>query len=174
MWRGLPALPRLSAFPEMNLRLYVDYKGKPGVWFVSLDAANPLAVWGARVFAHLPYFHASMDVRSDGERIQYQSMRIGGERRVAFRATYWPTSDVHEAKLGTFEYFVTERYRLYTQDSAGQLLAIDVHHAPGRCSAPPPTSKKMPSRSRRGSRSPACRCCTSAGGWMSWGGGLSG
>src|SRR5262245_23820541 len=44
MVRGLPDLPGLSAFPEMNLRLYVELGGKPGVWFISLDAANPLAV----------------------------------------------------------------------------------------------------------------------------------
>ena len=38
------ALPWLSVFPELNVRTYVTYKGKPGVWFFSLDAGNPLAV----------------------------------------------------------------------------------------------------------------------------------
>src|SRR5690554_1769026 len=45
MLRPLPDLPWLSAFPELNVRLYVEYGGKPGVWFLSLDATNPLAVW---------------------------------------------------------------------------------------------------------------------------------
>jgi uncharacterized protein YqjF (DUF2071 family) len=130
MVRGAPALPWASAFPEMNLRLYVEYAGKPGVWFVSLDAGNPLAVWGARQFVHLPYFHASMEVRRNGERIHYRSERAGDGPRVAFRATYWPTSEVFEATRGSLAHFLVERYRLYTQDQAGRLLTIEIHHPP--------------------------------------------
>src|SRR5690606_33604111 len=37
--RCTPRLPRLSAFPECNLRTYVIHAGRPGVWFFSLDAA---------------------------------------------------------------------------------------------------------------------------------------
>src|SRR4051794_15783952 len=55
MRRSLPDLPWVSAFPELNLRLYVERDGKPGVWFLSLDAANALAVWAARRLFHLPY-----------------------------------------------------------------------------------------------------------------------
>ena len=46
--RGTIAMPRLSRFPELNVRTYVVRDGKPGVWFFSLDAANRLAVWAAR------------------------------------------------------------------------------------------------------------------------------
>src|SRR5262245_48806069 len=31
--RGLPPLPWLSAFPEINVRTYVTRDGRPGVWF---------------------------------------------------------------------------------------------------------------------------------------------
>src|SRR5258706_3621107 len=58
--RLVPALPRLSAFPELNVRTYVTAQGKPGVWFFSLDAANALAVAAARLTFHLPYFRARM------------------------------------------------------------------------------------------------------------------
>ena len=40
--RGTPALPTLSAFPELNVRTYVKRDGKPGVWFFSLDAGFAL------------------------------------------------------------------------------------------------------------------------------------
>jgi len=33
--RGLPPLPGLSRFPELNVRTYVTYKGKGGVYFFS-------------------------------------------------------------------------------------------------------------------------------------------
>ena len=60
MRRPLPDVPGLSAFPELNVRLYVEAEGKPGVWFLSLDATNPLAVWAARRYFHLPYYRADI------------------------------------------------------------------------------------------------------------------
>ena len=58
--RGLPAMPGFSRLPELNVRTYVTYGGKPGVYFFSLDITSHLAVWGARTVYHLPYFHAAM------------------------------------------------------------------------------------------------------------------
>ena len=130
MRRPLPDLPWISAFPEMNLRVYVELAGKPGVWFISLDAANPLAVWGARRLFHLPYHHASMSVRRIGERVAYRSHRSGTKASVAFEAVYWPASQPYQAKPGTLEHFLTERYCLYAQAPGGILFRTEVHHAP--------------------------------------------
>ena len=46
--RGMPALPGVSAFPELNVRTYVRRDGMPAVLFLSLDAASRLAVLAAR------------------------------------------------------------------------------------------------------------------------------
>jgi uncharacterized protein YqjF (DUF2071 family) len=54
MLRPLPALPGISAFPELNVRIYVEHQGVPGVWFFSLDASNWLAVRAARTFFTCP------------------------------------------------------------------------------------------------------------------------
>lgn len=132
MLRGLPGMPWVSAFAELNLRLYVEVNGKPGVWFVSLDAERWLAVWAARRFFHLPYFHAAMNLRRVDGRIEYRSERRIESNRVAFRGSYWPTGEPYEAKNGTLEYFLTERYCLYTQDRDGVILRADVHHQPWR------------------------------------------
>jgi hypothetical protein len=130
MLRGLPDLPWISAFPEMNLRLYVEHDGKPGVWFVSLDAANPLAVWAARRFFHLPYFHARMSVAADGPYVDYRSMRLADGGRVRFRARYRPTGPPFEAPRGSLEHFLTERYCLYAASPGGALHRVEIHHAP--------------------------------------------
>jgi hypothetical protein len=114
----------------MNLRLYVEMEGRPGVWFISLDATNPLAVWAARRFFHLPYFHAAMELRAEGERIHYVSRRREGAARVEFRGTYWPTTAIYESKPGTLEHFLTERYCLYAQARDGSILRGEVHHMP--------------------------------------------
>lgn len=61
--RDTPALPRVSSFPELNVRTYSTLDGKPGVYFFSLDALNPVAVAVARRLYRLPYFRARMSVR---------------------------------------------------------------------------------------------------------------
>jgi uncharacterized protein len=130
MFGRLPDLPGISSFPELNLRLYVNVDGKPGVWFVSLDAGSRLAVWAARRFFHLPYFHADMNVRDDGRRIHYRSSRRAAGVPVAFTGSYGPVGEPIESKPGTLEHFLTERYCLYTQAPDGAILRADVHHEP--------------------------------------------
>ena len=88
MRRPLPDLPWVSAFPEINVRTYVDIGGRPGIWFLSLDAASALAVWAARRFFHLPYYQATMTLVSDGDAFRYSSVRAGAE----LSASYSPTS----------------------------------------------------------------------------------
>jgi len=78
-FRGLPALPWLSAFPETNVRTYVHQDGKtPGVWFFSLDAARWLACKYARLVFKLPYFHALMRAVRNGAALHYESKRPEG------------------------------------------------------------------------------------------------
>ena len=47
-------------FLETNVRLYVVVDGRPGVYFLSLEAASWLAVQAARLGWGLPYFYAKM------------------------------------------------------------------------------------------------------------------
>jgi uncharacterized protein YqjF (DUF2071 family) len=131
MVRGMPNLPGLSAFPEMNLRLYVELDGKPGVWFISLDADNRPAVWGARWLFNLPYFAAAMTVRREGERVAYASVRRGAGPRVAFAGTYGPASTAPApSRPGSLEHFLTERYCLYSQLRDGRIQRLEIHHLP--------------------------------------------
>jgi uncharacterized protein YqjF (DUF2071 family) len=126
MRRGLPDLPWVSAFPELNVRLYVEHGGKPGVWFLSLDATNPLAVWAARRFFHLPYYRAQMSLRRDGAAYVYASRRPGAE----FNGRYRACSPVEPAVPGTLEHWLTERYCLYARDARGTLWRNEVQHLP--------------------------------------------
>lgn len=126
MRRPLPNLPYVSAFPELNLRLYVENDGKPGVWFISLDAANALAVWAARRYFHLPYWRARMSLTRNGEGVRFRSARRGGGP--AFAAEYRPVGDSFNAAAGTLEAFLVERYCLYAKTRDGRLLRGEVHH----------------------------------------------
>jgi uncharacterized protein YqjF (DUF2071 family) len=126
MRRPWPDVPGISAFPELNVRLYVTHDGKPGVWFLSLDASNALAVWAARQFFFLPYFRAAMSLRYDGELIRYRSRRANA----GLVAEYRPTSAPYYSERGSLEHWLTERYCLYAQAPDGSLRRNEVQHLP--------------------------------------------
>jgi uncharacterized protein YqjF (DUF2071 family) len=129
--RFLPAFPRLSFFPELNVRTYVTLRGRPGVYFFSLDASNPIAVELARRVFHLPYRNATMECSIQGDTVHYGSSRT--DRRAApayFRARYRPVSDPFLAPKGSLEYFLTARYCLYTTDPRGNALCGEIDHTP--------------------------------------------
>jgi uncharacterized protein len=129
--RGLFPVPWLSAFAELNVRTYVIRDGKPGVWFFSLDAANPVAVSIARNWFKLPYFNARMNCAEDGQKIIYSSQRTHPNApSCEFTGTYQPVAEVVIPKPGTLEYFLTARYCLYTADKQGRIYRGEIDHEP--------------------------------------------
>lgn len=127
--RYAPPLPTASYFPELNVRTYVRYCGKPGVWFFSLDASSRLAVFAARTFFHLPYFHAAMKADNDGKAVRYRSQRRS-RQETQFTATYQPTGEVEYATPGTLEHWLTERYCLFAETAGGDFRCGEIHHPP--------------------------------------------
>ena len=112
---GLPPVPGLSAFHELNVRTYVTYQGVPGVWFFSLDANSKLAVWGARRFYSLPYRFAQMTLNRTGKTIHYSSTRLETEFGNAdFKASWTIGTDLPVSQSGSLTHFLTERYCLYS------------------------------------------------------------
>lgn len=129
--RLLPAVPAVSDFPELNVRTYVTAGGKPGVWFFSLDAANPLAVEVARLTFHLPYVHATMRCEPEGDGVRYLSRRGPRVARpAAFAGTYRPTGPAYAAAPGSLEHWLTERYCLYAANRRGRVWRGEIDHAP--------------------------------------------
>lgn len=131
--RGVPPIPGASDFPELNVRTYVTLDGKPGVYFFSLDAANPLAVAGARLSYNLPYFRASMSVsRLDDGTIHYASRRTHeGAPPAELLARYRPVgTPAPPAAPGSLDSFLAERYCLYTVDHRLHVWRAEIHHAP--------------------------------------------
>lgn len=127
--RGLPPLPGTGAFAELNLRTYVIADGRPGVWFFSLDAASRLAVRIARRTFHLPYQDARMNVSLQDNVVRYESRRVG-RPAIDFLARYWPTGKAIRSVPGSIEYWLTERYCLYSADRRGRIYRGEVHHLP--------------------------------------------
>jgi uncharacterized protein YqjF (DUF2071 family) len=127
--RGAPALPWLSAFPELNVRTYVRLAERPGVYFLSLDAGRRLAVMAARALLNLPYYAAAMSVEGRDAAVHYQSARRS-RGRAEFNAIYEPASAPFAASAGSIDYFLTERYCLYHHDRRGRPYRLEIHHRP--------------------------------------------
>jgi uncharacterized protein YqjF (DUF2071 family) len=128
--RGLPPLPGLSWFQELNLRTYVhDDDGEPGVWFYCLDCNQPIATQIARTFFNLNYQHA----RQAGRRAhpdhpaEFYSYRrtTQGESHFRYQATGVPFF----AEPESLDFFLTERYRLFAA-KGNQLSSGRVWHEP--------------------------------------------
>jgi uncharacterized protein YqjF (DUF2071 family) len=128
--RGTLPLPLVSSFLELNVRTYVTLEDKPGIYFFSLDCESPLAVEAARRLYKLPYQWARMSAVRRGEWLDYSSARRDEEPRpFVFEARYRPHGRVTPAQPGSLEYFLTERYCLYTVDD-GDVYRADIHHPP--------------------------------------------
>lgn len=132
---GLPPLPKLSWFLELNVRTYVhDDAGNPGVWFFSLDCNQPLAVEVARRFFHLPYQHAEMRANRAGDLLHYRCRRKSADARDA-EFIYGKPVNPRPAETGTLEWFLVERYRLFSANTRNELFQGMVHHTPYQISA---------------------------------------
>jgi len=118
-----------SNFPELNVRTYVRYREKAGVWFFSLDAASRLAVRAARRFFHLPYQFARMAASFDGESIEYRSQRAG-RPGVQLLCRYKPVGPAVRFRSETLDSWLTERYCLFAANPVGEVFRGDIYHEP--------------------------------------------
>ena len=133
-------LPGISDFMEINLRTYVrDKHNRPGVWFFSLDTANPLGNWIARRFFHLNYRYAETkfikhSFRSYESTVSFPNANMPIQRFKWTESTnnFLPSKD-HES----LEFFLTERYRLFTFSKKNkQLFTGRISHEPYTLNVP--------------------------------------
>lgn len=125
------SIPGTRSFPELNLRTYVRSRrsGHRGVYFFSLDAGSLLAVLGARILFHLPYFPATMSCGTEMNEIRYRSQRWFPRARPAMvEVDYRATGPAALSTPGDLAHFLTERYCLYTTSPAGHLMVGEIHH----------------------------------------------
>lgn len=128
----LPPLPWISRFGEVNVRTYTTIGGRPGIWFLSLDAARAAAVFAARRAYRLPYFQADISIARDGAGgVRYAARRDSRDSpAVGFSASYRPAGPVGTAATGSLEAFLVERYCLYAMDRERRIHRADIHHPP--------------------------------------------
>lgn len=122
-------------FPEVNIRTYVKGEnGSPAVFFIALDAADPLVVSAAKLWFGLPYYRAKMTYEHKGNRFLIGTRRKNPPAGLnVFRAEYRPLSAPFAPEEGTLAHWLTERYVFFYRPAGrnGKCLSRgEVCHAP--------------------------------------------
>ncbi|MBP3953276.1 YqjF family protein [Bacillus suaedae] len=127
---GLRELPAAPVFEELNVRTYITFGGKPGVYFFSLDANSALAVKFANITYGLPYLHAKMRKIVKAETVEFFSERTDARaEKGIFSSEYRPISEEFTSTSGSIDYWLTERYLLYVVKGKG-IYEGNIHHCP--------------------------------------------
>ncbi len=127
--RGTVPLPYVSRFLEINVRTCVTRDGRPGIWFLSLDATSLAAVEVARRAYRLPYHHMRASYEERGLFLRWRSSRTDAARPYVFEASCRAVEAPAPAASGSLEAFLTERYCLYA-GHRGELYRAEIHHPP--------------------------------------------
>lgn len=127
--RGTPPIPFFAEFPEEDVRTYVRYRDRPGVYYFSLNAPNSLVVAGARAWYRMRYRLAR--VRGErGESNFHMCMERPSPQAAELEVEYRPSGDVFYPEPGTLDEWLIERWVLYTVDSRWRVRQVEIDRAP--------------------------------------------
>lgn len=137
--RGLPPIPTTSNFPEINVRTYVRTRGRPAVWFFSLDTPQLLPTAVARTAFRLPYCYAEADVVSTADDRDPHGAVVsatvrrrwprGGSTRLAVRVGSRIGAGDRDRQHDLDEW-LTARWGLVSASRRGRLWYGPVEHEP--------------------------------------------
>jgi uncharacterized protein YqjF (DUF2071 family) len=126
---GMPGLPGLGSFNEVNVRTYAHRDGmEPSVYFYSLDGGPWLTRRAARATYRVPYFEAQVLQRRDGNLLCFESRRPSGP---GCRLTCELAEDLAPSEPGMLQSFLVDRFQLFASLGNG-LWSARVSHAPYR------------------------------------------
>jgi uncharacterized protein YqjF (DUF2071 family) len=119
--RGLPPVPGVASFVQLEVGSPVVFGDRPGLWLFQLETSNQLVVEVLKRTHRLPAYRARVSLEGG----DVEAIRDGR----SFAAHFSPDGAVFEARPGTLEHFLTERYAFYTADG-GRLYRAEVNHRP--------------------------------------------
>lgn len=120
-FRGLPKIPYLHTFNEINIRTYVTYKGNRGVYFFSLSVNKWLNALAPKLLL-FPYYYKKIALQQD--EVFHFSLKGQNEK---FDCSYSSASDLFITSPGSLDYWLLERYCFWTVKRKW-LFRGDIHH----------------------------------------------
>lgn len=117
--RYLPAFPPISDFDEINIRTYVSFNNKSGVYFLSIEAGKKWSCKLAKAISELPYRYSRINRRDD------EFISLNTEFNDELRIVYKTGKQLKEKT--ELDKWLTERYVLY-QDTGDSINEYEIHH----------------------------------------------
>jgi uncharacterized protein YqjF (DUF2071 family) len=127
--RGI-AVPGLTSYPQVNLRLYVRHAGRAAVHFVQeLVPSRLLAAAAHRLYGE-PFRGGPIKARTEEREGAYLAEYLFGLDQPRWRVAVQAAPHAEVPASDTFEHWVKERVRGCRTDRAGHLRTFDVTHPP--------------------------------------------
>ncbi|QUW22943.1 DUF2071 domain-containing protein [Sporosarcina sp. Marseille-Q4063] len=128
--RFMVPIPGLHSYLELNVRTYVTFNGKSGVYFFNLDTDSNLAVYLNKISKFLPYRCASMSFsKSSGKYMPKSIKKHRGKQPEILDLSYKVVQESIPRNM--LEYWLTERYCLWTKHKE-KLIRVDIEHSSWR------------------------------------------
>lgn len=120
--RGLPPIPWMHTYLELNVRTYVVKNGVPGTYFLNIHANKYPVALGARLMTGIPYKTGTMNYQTCDEQFIF---KCANKFEAAFQVNTERKMDI-KSPLSTW---LAERYSMYSV-RGGKLYRGDIHHLP--------------------------------------------
>jgi len=117
--RSILKIPHVSDFHEINVRTYVTYKGKPGVYFLSMEGSKRSSCRVLKTLSKFPYRYSKMNRTRDS----YSS------NNKTFNDSFYVEFDLGNSisQKEDIDNWLTERYVVF-QDYSKNIAEYNVHH----------------------------------------------
>jgi uncharacterized protein YqjF (DUF2071 family) len=119
--KNLPPFSPISDFDEINIRTYVKFNNKSGVYFLSIEGSKYLSCKIAKQMSELPYRFSQMN------RTKHNYKSYNSVFNDKFEVEYVIGREIKEKS--SFDIWTTERYALF-QDTEKSINEFEIHHLP--------------------------------------------
>lgn len=117
--RNLPAFSPISNFHEINVRTYVKYENKLGVYFLSIEGGNRVSCRVANVLSDLPYRFSKM--KRQRKLLYSENSRFKEKLKISYEVGNKITTKTE------IEKWLIERY-LLLQEKKSSISKYEIHH----------------------------------------------
>ena len=118
--RFLPPFPPISNADEINIRTYVRFRGKPGIYFLSMEIGKTLSKILARYLTGLPYRYS--ETENTATRYRSRNGEFGDELDIEYEIK----SKI--LKKSELDKWLTERYALFQDNGEDTIIEYEIHH----------------------------------------------
>jgi len=117
--KNMISFPPISNFDEINIRTYVKYKGKTGVYFLSIEGGSIVSCKLAKGISELPYRYSK--IKREENSFNSSNTDFNDELKIEY------IIGEKVSKKDKIDKWLTERYALF-QDTESSINAFEIHH----------------------------------------------